>query len=65
MKNVFQLLAVVFVFLSIISCSADDMYDRPEDSIELNDPSGGTGSNNDDRDWDKSGFTNPNTGNNP
>jgi hypothetical protein len=65
MKNSLKFLAILFVVISAASCSADDMYETQENSIQLNDPSGGAGSNNDDRDWDKHQITNPGTGNNP
>lgn len=67
MKKVLQLLAVLFVVVSVASCSADEMYDTSENSIQLNNTSGGTGSNNggDRGDWDKGQITNPGTGNNP
>lgn len=64
MKKSLQLLVVLFAVLSAASCSADEAYDTSENSFHLNDP-GGTGSNNDDRDWDKNQIINPGEGNNP
>lgn len=37
MKKGLQFLVILFVVFSVASCSADEMYGTPENSVQLND----------------------------